>query len=78
MLRVPKPPCQKDSILTPETDFEDWLIGTSIVPKAMLRGVAFFVPGICELLGDEFLVVKKGSTSRYCLFLFWLVTGLKR
>ncbi|MFT7472986.1 MAG: hypothetical protein ACI8XU_002890 [Kiritimatiellia bacterium] len=62
MLRVPKPPCQRGSILTPETDLEDLLIGTSIDGEAILRGVAFFVPGICELLGDEFLVVKKGRT----------------
>jgi hypothetical protein len=29
-LRLPKAPRQEDSILSPTTDFEDWLIGTSI------------------------------------------------
>jgi hypothetical protein len=59
VLRVPKPPCQEDSILTPETDFEDWLIGTSINGKDGTNWFCpFFVSGVSDLsrLGLPMLV----------------------
>ena len=47
MLRIPKPPCQKGSILAPETDFEDWLIGVSIDGKDGTNWFCpFFVSGV--------------------------------
>ena len=59
MLRVPKPPGQKGSILAPETDFEDWLIGVSIDGKDGTNWFCpFFVSGVSVLsrLGLSMLV----------------------
>lgn len=52
MLRVPKPPCQRGSILTPETDLEDWLIGVSIDGRDGTNWFCpFFVSGVSVLSG---------------------------
>ena len=49
-LRLPKATRQGNSILSPTTDFEDWLIRISINRKAILRGVAFFRSGLLLVL----------------------------
>ena len=50
VLRLPKAPRQEDSILSPTTDIEGWLIGISFNRKAILRGVAFFRSGLLLVL----------------------------